>query len=298
MEIKYLPSDELDKTKWNSCVHYANNGQIYGYMWYLDQVAKTWDALVEGDYESVMPLPWQTNWRGRKQLLQPALIDSLSIYSIHVLSPARIRAFLEAVPEELKHWELMLDFAPGELSGYQTNPVANHLLPLQASYEALADSFSRELLLNLEQAERAELRIQSGIKPEEVADFYERYATWDSARSTNKHGLLRIMYNALHRGWGFSSGSYSPDQELLAANFYIYSHGRVLSLCPVESPKGRELGALAAQINLLLRSHAERPLWLDFNTGQAWELALAFGAQPLNRYQVRRGKGSSFWKLW
>lgn len=297
MEISYLPSNELDKTKWNSCVHYANNGQIFGYMWYLDQVAKTWDALIEGDYESVWPLPWRKDWLGRPQLTQPPLISSLSIYSIHVLSPLRIQRFLEAVPEVYKHWELTLDFQADDESGLKAQPLTNYLLFLQTPYESLADGFSRALLLELEQAEQAELRVQSGIKPEVVADFYELHARHDADRSTNKHALLRIMYNALHRGWGFSSGTYHPDGELLACNFYLYSHGRVMSLAPLQNERGQKLGALATQTNLLLRSHAGRPMALDFNTTTESPFAQSFGALAQHRYQLRKGN-TGFWKLW
>ena len=56
MEIRFVKKEDIDKIKWNSCVHYAINGNIFGYMWFLDSVSKEWDALVEGDYESVLPL--------------------------------------------------------------------------------------------------------------------------------------------------------------------------------------------------------------------------------------------------
>ncbi len=59
MNIRFVPQEDIDKTKWNSCVHYAINGNIFGYMWYLNNVAKKWDALVEEDYESVFPLIWR-----------------------------------------------------------------------------------------------------------------------------------------------------------------------------------------------------------------------------------------------
>ena len=79
MNIQYLKSADIDKVKWNSCVHYANNGNIFGYMWFLDFVAKDWDALVEGDYESVFPLVWREGLFGRKELYQPSLMREMGI---------------------------------------------------------------------------------------------------------------------------------------------------------------------------------------------------------------------------
>ena len=50
MDIRLVPQEEIDKTKWNSCVHYAANGKIFGYKWYLDNVAIDWVGLVVLDY--------------------------------------------------------------------------------------------------------------------------------------------------------------------------------------------------------------------------------------------------------
>ncbi|MEM6725303.1 MAG: hypothetical protein AAF598_14780 [Bacteroidota bacterium] len=94
MEIRYLKRDEIDQLKWDSCVHYANNGQVYGYTWYLDNVAEDWDGLVEGDYESVFPLVWNSKIFGIKQLYQPFLSQQLGLFSVNLLSKARLQTFI------------------------------------------------------------------------------------------------------------------------------------------------------------------------------------------------------------
>jgi hypothetical protein len=45
-QIKYLQHKEIDKAKWDACITNAPNGLIYGYSFYLDCMAKHWDALV------------------------------------------------------------------------------------------------------------------------------------------------------------------------------------------------------------------------------------------------------------
>ena len=57
MEVRFVEHKDIDRPRWDGCVHYANNSLVYAYSWYLDNVSgEEWDALVEGDYESVMPL--------------------------------------------------------------------------------------------------------------------------------------------------------------------------------------------------------------------------------------------------
>jgi len=156
LEIRYIQHDDIDKTKWNSCVHYANNGNIFGYKWFLDNVAKDWDGLVEGDYESVMPLPYKLNWRKNKQLHQPSLLRELGLYSINALSEKRIQAFLDKIPSQFKSLEMRLNEqvkVPPDLN-FRMQKLTNHQLFLQSNYEELVDKFDRDLLLELEEAEK------------------------------------------------------------------------------------------------------------------------------------------------
>ena len=293
MEIKYIAHQDIDKTKWNSCVHYATNGNVYGYKWFLDNTTEIWDGLVEGDYESVMPLPYTLNWLKNKELYQPEIVRELGIYSIYALSEKRVSSFFEAIPKAFKWQKMRLNEQiklPDQLD-FSIKKRTNHQLLLMSSYEELADKFDRDLLLKLENAELIRLLPSNQIKPEVIADFYQKYSLKTKETTQQFHALQRIMWNVLHRGWGSAAGVLDENRELCAVNFYIYSHGKVLSLCPVESPAGTEKGALAYAYNMLLRSHAGRPLILDFNSQDA-ALAEAFGAQK-NEY-IEIGKKGWF----
>ncbi|MCB0551016.1 MAG: hypothetical protein KDD19_25825 [Phaeodactylibacter sp.] len=292
MNIRYIRNADIDKVKWNSCVHYANNGNIFGYMWFLDFVAKDWDALVEGDYESVFPLVWREGLFGRKELYQPSLMREMGIYSINVLSHARINAFLDAIPAEFKNIDIAVNEqnSPPQECAFKVEKRTNYHLYLGRSYEALFDGFSSGLASSLQRAEDEGLILTSSLKPETVADFYLRHTPNYRGRERDFHALHRIMYNVLHRGWGFASGAMDREQNLHAVNFFIYSHSKVLSLAPVESPQGKQLGALPCLFNALIRSHAGRPLLLDFNAQGKDDLAEAFGAQPNAFYRLKKEK--------
>ena len=78
-QIKYLQHKEIDKSKWDACISRAPNGLIYPYSFYLDAMAKHWDALVLKDYEAVMPLTWNRKY-GFYYLYQPAFTASLGVF--------------------------------------------------------------------------------------------------------------------------------------------------------------------------------------------------------------------------
>ena len=52
--ISCLENKAIDKPKWDALI--AECGNIYAYSWYLDIVHPGWDALVDDDYQAVMPL--------------------------------------------------------------------------------------------------------------------------------------------------------------------------------------------------------------------------------------------------
>lgn len=289
--IQYIQRSEIDKVKWNSCVHYATNGNIFGYMWYLDHIAKDWDALIEGDYESVMPIIWKEDAFKRKELHQPKLMRESGIYSIHLLSKKRIAKFLSAIPNTFRKVQLHLNEQnrPPEHSSYQVTTLKNHQLFLNETYETIANNFSRSLLEKLQLAEDEGLVLTSSVKPEQIADFYRQHQPHNYT-DEQFHGLQRVMYNAMHRGWGFPSAVMDIKAQVLAVNFFIYSHKKVMSLIPVESPAGQQKGALAYLMNGLIRSHANKPSILDFNTPLSDALALDFGARPNNYYQLNRNE--------
>ncbi|MFT4972093.1 MAG: hypothetical protein ACI9JY_001295, partial [Saprospiraceae bacterium] len=221
MEIKYIKHEDIDKTKWNSCVHYARNGNVFGYKWFLDNTAQEWDGLVEGDYESVMPLPFTYNWLKNKQVRQPALLRELGIYSINALSPKRIEAFFNNIPAEFKSVQMRLNeqvkFPANH--GFKIEKLENHQLFLAQPYEELADKFNRDLLLKLEEAEKIRLLPSNQLKPESIAEFYKKYAPKTKETEEHFHALQRIMWNAMHRGWGSASGVLDENRELCAVNF-------------------------------------------------------------------------------
>lgn len=297
MSIRLISREEIDKTKWNSCVHYAVNGNIFGYMWYLDAMARHWDGLVEGDYESVMPLTHrEVGWR-QQGLVQPPLVRELAIYSVNPPSNKRNEAFWNALPPEYKKVKLDLDaFSQPRTDNWVTTELTNYFLPLNEPYELIRARYSQELVDRLEVAKQQDLFPMSSLKPERIAELFRKMKGVLS--EPEFHGLQRIMYNALHRGWGFASGIMNREQEVLAAEFFIFSHGRVMSLAPIVTKAGEAIHAKEYLYDLMIRQQAGKPQSLDFNaTASDVDFARQFGSIHYEYYHVEneRPKG---WRGW
>ena len=288
MDVRFVPQEEIDKIKWNSCVHYAPNGNIFGYKWFLDAVAKDWDALVEGDYQSVMPLVWTKSFWGKKFLTQPSLIRELGVYTVNVLSKPRIQAFLKAIPKEFVNGKVVMNeqHIARHLDGFNYQAFKNYQLLLNQDYESIRSAYLGSMLEELEKAQEASIIPVNSLKPERIADFYKANHAGRENLEWEFHALQRIMYNALHRGWGFATGIQNSDGELLAANFFLLSHHKVISLAPSVSKAGEKVGALPYLFDLVIRNNAQRPGILDFNLDESW--IRGFGAISNTFFSVDR----------
>src|ERR1051325_9907587 len=79
--VSYLQNANIDKVKWDKCIDTATNGLIYAYSFYLDTMAKNWDALVMNDYEAVMPITWNKKY-GIYYVYQPAFTANLGVFGL------------------------------------------------------------------------------------------------------------------------------------------------------------------------------------------------------------------------
>lgn len=262
MDIRFVPQEEIDRQLYNSCVHYANNGSIYGYDWFLNNTARDWDVLVEGDqYFSVLPLPKGKNWLGRTVLQHPRLIPELALYSVRPLSPKRVNAFWDAVPAEFKKGELTLEpWSIPEKSRFDFREATGTVLELSPSYEEVIDDFPATYFSELAKADLADLVPTGHLKPERIAELYRKGKGNAADAEWEFHALQRLMYQALHRGWGSPFGIQTREGEVLAAFFLLYSHGRIFPLVQIVTEEGKKLGARIRLWDDILRGHTSRPL--------------------------------------
>lgn len=265
MDIRFITQDNLDKQLFNSCVHFATNGSLYGYDWFLNATAKEWDLLVEVEDErwvSVMPLPHATSWWGRRKLEQPRLVPELAIYTVKPLSPKRIQAFWDAIPETIRGGELIVEPAsvPEDNGRFTVGSAAGSALFLNQPYEEIIGDFSPAYHEGLIRAQMANLRPGSSFKPERLADFWLEVNGKSADNEWTYHAMQRLMYQVLHRSWGGTHAVESPEGELLAMTFIVYSHSRIFPLFTVESSAGKAVGALTYLWDNLFKTHADKNL--------------------------------------
>lgn len=259
VDVKFVPFEEIDTLRWNSCIHFAPNGNVFAYHWYLKNVVREFDALVEGEYESVMPLLKSTNRAGEPVLHHPEMLGRLGVFSVHVLSRPRIQSFIEAIPPEYKEMQILFNEL-NKLEGMEnTSSRPWYYLNMDQPYEVLRENFTHEVIEYIENARALELLPDSNIKPEQLIEFYKKHAN-----KVDEHAWMRIHYNLMHRGTAFPTIYKSKTGEIHAAGLFAYSNGYLVNLF-YAAQKDVKIPLFYLMMDDIIHLHAGRSLVMDFN---------------------------------
>ena len=99
--IRYLTHNQIDTRRWDECIEQSPDALVYAWSWYLDVVHPDWEALVEDDYETVMPLAGGKKF-GINYLFQPFFTQKFGVFGKNKVSEGIIQEFLDAVPEKFQ----------------------------------------------------------------------------------------------------------------------------------------------------------------------------------------------------
>jgi hypothetical protein len=280
-QIKYLQHNEIDKAKWDACITNAPNGLIYSYSFYLDAMAKHWDALVLKDYEAVMPLTWNKKY-GFYYLYQPAFTASLGVFGKN-LTKEIIDDFVSMIPSRFKLVEISLN--SGNIIGgsksfslLRSNYILNLNKPYEEIYKAYRDNHKRNINKALQlgcsvskeipvdeiiQLNKAQLQHVDGTKPEDYPNFKKLYEFLKKSEQAKTYAIV------------------DPKNKVLASAVFVFSNNRAYYIIVGNHPDGKTLGASHALIDAFIKDHADQNLILDFEGSDIRNLAFfycGFGA--------------------
>jgi hypothetical protein len=280
-EINYIRHSEIDKKKWDNCIDNALNSIIYPYAWYLDITAKTWDALVLGDYEAVMPLPWRKKF-GITYIFQPFYSQQLGIYFCK--KNVDFDAFLQAIPKKFKHGSINLN----EQNNVQTlvfKENRNYKLDISNDYAEIAKSYNRNCKRNLKKAENSGFVLAKNLSPKEFVSFIQQNLEEKiNGVGTSVFNLLEsLVHSALENSKGKLVGLADSNNDLHAAGFFLYSKNRLIFSVCASTPFGKENQAMYKLVDSQIKEHCTQFEWFDFSGSNIEGIAYfnsTFGAKP------------------
>ncbi|MGG9960798.1 hypothetical protein [Ferruginibacter sp. SUN106] len=278
--IQYLLHQQIDKKKWDQCIDNSANGLIYGYSFYLDTMAKQWDALVLNDYEAVMPLTFNTKY-SINYLYQPPFTAALGMFGNNITADL-LNKFLSAIPEKFKYWDIYFNHGNYfTLSGFSLYERMNYILHLNSTYEDLYSKFKESTQRNIKKFAQLKGEIKKDIPVPEVITLSKQQTGAFATLDDDDFKRISNLYNLLHQQHkAVTYGAYSNQQLVASAAFFI-DQARAYYILVGNHPDGKTVGASHALINAFIKDHAGQNLLLDFEGSDIRSLAFfysSFGA--------------------
>ena len=290
-DIHYIKRKDIDVQKWDACIDAADNGLIYAYSFYLDALCDNWDAIVMGDYEEVMPLPWRKKW-GITYVYQPFLTPQLGLFGNEITGQLFFQ-FLAAIPKHFSYIDYMLNSkSVFSTSVYNIKFRSNYVLYLNLHYTALYANYSTNIKRNIKKAFANRCTIEKTNGLDAVFELVQQQGNInadekDLRRFENLYKFLSIDKNA------FVYAALSSSRKIVSAAVFLIYKNRAYYILAGNHPSAKSLGTSHALIDAFIKDHANQNMVLDFEGSDIKTLALfyksfgsveeKYGALKINR---------------
>lgn len=288
--IKYYQHTEIDKTKWDACIESASNSLMYAYSWYLDIVSPGWDALVLGNYEAVMPLPWK-NKHGLRYIYQPPYCQQLGVFSSKEELLKTADEFIRKIPTKFIH--VHANFNTGNGFSEKTNKrlKLNNTceLDLSLTYEQLYSQFSKNHKKNIKQAAKNDYKIED-IGVDLAVELYVDY--YKTKGLVAKFPFVISVFPQLVKEWQeqckVETRGLFLDDSLVASYILIEKNNRFVMHTSMNDV-GRKKRGVYYLINSIIERNSGTNKVLDFagsNIEAIHYRNMGFGAKESNYYSM------------
>jgi hypothetical protein len=296
-QIQYLANEQIDKNKWDACIDTAPNGLIYAYSFYLDAMAKNWDALVLGDYEAVMPLTWNKKY-GFYYLYQPAFTASLGVFG-KGLNEQLTEAFIKAIPHKFKLVEILLNSS--NISNPENELRSNYFLTLNQPYTEICNAYRENHSRNIKKAYQSGCSIKKNIPVDDVININRQQMKGaDSLKEDDYTNFKKLFTQLKERNQAETYSIINESNTILASCVFFYSHNRAYYILVGNTIEGKTIGTSQALIDAFIKDNAGKNLILDFEGSDIANLAMfykGFGASE-EKYRFLKINRLPFYLKW
>ena len=300
--IRFLKHSEIETEKWNQAVRNSLSSNVLAEYELLNLLTDgdTWHALVENDYEAVMPLP--TRKKGvLKYVYTPFFLPQMGLFSEHEITPQKVADFLY----EISRHYVLADVLMNEKteSGHGDHEFVSHSLSLNLAYNELYSQFHENTRRNIKAAQKQQVRVT--VQEEKIADIIALFRTnkgSEEAVHFRENDYARLQHVAdylLKHNLLEVYGVRTMQNELAAGALFVKDGKRRWFWFSGRDNQLSESKPMFLLLDTYIRDHAESDLYLDFNGSSNPNVARLYQGFDGKRYTipfVRQFK-NRFWKM-
>jgi len=290
--IKYLKHSEINKPKWDECIRNSPNGMIYAYSWYLDTVCPGWEALVEDDYDSLMPLPVGKKY-GYIYTYPPPFVQQLGVFSIHGIKEEKVKDFITAIPAQYRYVEMNLNEKNAiHSSVVEVNEHVSYTLDLSRPYSEIFSLYSSQTKRNLKKAMASSLTIVQSAQSEKIIKLFSENRGMELELPVAFYTVLRQLIKKMSsKGLVKCIGVNDKNNAMCAGAFFVKDAGRDIFLFSGANKNAYDSHAITFLINSYIEEYSGTPSIFDFEGSMDIDLArfyAGFGSTKINFPVIRK----------
>ena len=256
--ITYVPYQQIDRAKYDNCVRQSSDARIYALSWYLDCVTDCWDIFMEGDYQTVMPLPKKSKY-GIQYVYTPSWVQQLGLFSLTDISKTIQEDFLKRLSNKF----LWIDyhFNSGQQMSTESFQVKkNYVLDLEAGIDQIQFNFNT----NRKRISKKKLDDLTIDKKGSLSIFLENYRHQEKSYPVSDDAIDRLarlyQMNPKHvHVWNVFNGG-----EFMAGLIWLKDNNRITYLVPIAHQRAKKMNVPTHLINELIGDYQGQKLLLDF----------------------------------
>jgi lipid II:glycine glycyltransferase (peptidoglycan interpeptide bridge formation enzyme) len=265
-------------------------------------VHPNWEALIENDYERVMPLTPSKKF-GISYMFQPFFVQQLGVYSQSVLNAEDVERFVMAIPNKYKIVRYRLnEFNKVDYESGIYEPHRNVELDLIYNYQSLFNNYNNNTKRNLIKANSAGLTIDKGVKPETIIKLFAENRGKDVEHWKKKEykRLLDLVDTAIYHECCFVCGVNDIEGNTIAGGVFMCSHDRIIFLFSGSDETHRNKHALTFLLDNMIKEFSESKYIFDFEGSDSDGLARfykGFGGKEVFYPEVKYNNLKGIFKI-
>lgn len=268
MVFKLLMHNEINKELWEKKMLNAFNGNLYGYAWYLDLVSPNWQAIVSSNYEILVPLP-VVNFFGKNIVQQPLFCQQLGIYCHLPSQLSYTEQIISIIQNYFPYCRLQFNkYNQLKTSDwFNISSRVNYELDLISSYSYLSSNYSENTRRNVQKSLKNNLSLTiNELNHQTFLKFLRNNIGYKlpDLKEKHYHTILTILKISEKYKFGERYAVYDEKQHLLAAAYFIFSHGKAYYLFGATNDEGKKRLAMFFLFDSFIKRYAQKHLTLDF----------------------------------
>jgi hypothetical protein len=261
-DIRFLHRNEIDIEKWDRCILNSTNGLIYARSFYLDTMAANWSALVEGDYNAVMPLTWNRKY-GFSYLYQPAFTAQLGLFAGDPDDQKLIELFIGHMKKHFRFCEIHLNYANDPVECIRRT---NYTLPLAKPYTEIRNGYKKRLLENLAESEKNQMNYSRSEDFSSTIPLFRReYGKRFPHVKARHYQQFELLCHKISKiKMLFVRQVTDVSGNLLSSSIFFKDEHRIYNIMSVTLKSGREKKSQFFLLDQLFREFSANDLVFDF----------------------------------